>query len=188
MDFPDGLRERRQVVLDRWRDLILGSYPEDATGFMRREKDRFNNPVGHIITEATEALYDGILAGRPATEMTEDLDRLVRLRAVQDFSPAEAVSFVFLLKRAIREELGTPPREGDPGQGMDSLDQALDELALAAFNVYMRCREAIFELRASEMKRQTSRLLALAERLQGPREDGMEANADDGHVKGGCGA
>ena len=40
------LQSKRAAILARWNRLALEVYPEDAARFMRREKDRFQNPVG----------------------------------------------------------------------------------------------------------------------------------------------
>lgn len=147
------LQTRRTAIVDRWTDRTLQVYPPDAARLMGREKDRFQNPVGHVTRNSLEELYDGLVAGRPADEMTAALDGIVRIRAVQDLSPSQAVGFVFLLKRSVRDEL----TEGAKANLTD-LDTAIDHLALEAFDHYVRCREKIHELRRNEIRRQTSRL------------------------------
>jgi hypothetical protein len=116
--------------------------------------------------------------------MRESLDRIVRIRAVQDLSPSQAVEFVFLLKRAVREELGEAlAKQVD----LSALHAWIDGLALQAFGLFVECRQRIYELRVREIKRRASTLL---ERMKEPAHEGPEAPADgrpSQQGKGGCG-
>lgn len=77
------------------------------------------------------------------------LDSVIRIRAVQNFSASQAVSFVFELKTIVKSVLGE--------LSDDSLDYRIDLVALAAFNRFMKCRENIFLLKATESKRRVHR-------------------------------
>jgi hypothetical protein len=155
----DAVEPHRSEALDRWRSLVFDSYPEEAVRFFRSEKDGFKNPVGQSIHRATEAIFDGALLERDVDGVPEALEAIVRIRAVQDFSPAEAVGFVFRLKRAVREVLeGAFP--GGLSEGVRSeLEDRVDALALSAFEIYTRCREQVFEIRVREAQRRTAGLL-----------------------------
>ena len=155
----DVLQAHRSEALDRWRGFLLDSYPEEAARFFRKEKDRFKNPVGQSIHRATETLFDGALLERDTEGVPEALESLVRIRAVQEFSPAEALAFVFLLKRAVREALAEASGERPPEAVLSDLDSRVDALALAAFETYTRCREELFEIRLRSAKRRVSVLL-----------------------------
>jgi hypothetical protein len=155
----DVLQPLRSAALDRWRRLVFDSYPEEAARFFRKEKDGFKNPVGQAIHRATETILDGVLLERGADGVPGALEAIVRIRAVQDFSPAEAVGFVFLLKRAVREVLEGAFPEGLPASVRSDLEARIDALALSAFEIYTRCREQVFEIRVRESQRRTAALL-----------------------------
>jgi hypothetical protein len=155
----DVLLPHRGEALERWRGLVFASYPEEAVRFFRKEKDGFKNPVGQSIHRATEAILDGALLGRDAEGVPEALEAIVRIRAVQEFSPSEAVAFVFLLKRAVREVLEGVLSDGPPAEALSGLESRVDALALAAFETYTRCREELFEIRLRSAKRRVSVLL-----------------------------
>jgi hypothetical protein len=175
------LRNRRTAIVNRWTDLALRVYPQDSTGFIRHEKDRFRNPVGHLTRESLDALITGLLAGRSVEEMKQPLDRIVRIRAVQDLSPSQAVGFVCLLKRAVREELGeAPEREMD----LSAVDAWIDGLVLQAFDLFVECRQRIYELRVREIKCRASTLL---ERMKERSEESPADCRPVQPVKGGCG-
>lgn len=182
MDLSERLDSRRAAIAERWTNLALEVYPEDSARFLRHERDRFRNPVGRITRDSLGVLLDGVLAGRPAKEARQALDAIVRIRAVQDLAPSQAVGFVFLLKRALREQLERAEgSDGDDGE-LARLDDEIDRLALRAFDLFMQCREQICDLRSNEIKRRTSRLL---ERLA---ESAGEQGDTGQHPKGGCGA
>jgi hypothetical protein len=172
----DVLLPHRAAALDRWRAFILDSYPEEAARFFRREKDRFKNPVGQSIHQATETLVDGVLLERHGDGVPEALEALVRIRAVQDFSPSEAVAFVFLLKRAVREVLETTG-EGPPASALADLDARVDALALSAFETYTRCREELFEIRLRASQRRVAVMLERFER-RAPEEKTADAEEE----------
>jgi hypothetical protein len=167
------LANSRSDILQRWFQLVVEGYPSGAGRFLASETDRFANPVGQTLRRQCEALLDGLLAGRPPGELGAALDDIVRIRAVQDFTPSQAIGFVFLLKRALREQAGSEPSP-ELARELVELDGRIDSLACQAFDIYMSCREKIYELRANEIRNRTFKLL---ERLQGGDDDGDDPNS-----------
>lgn len=166
----DALQPHRAAVLERWRGLVYDSYPAEAVRFFRKERNGFKNPVGQSIHRATETILDGVLLERNPAGVPEALESLVRIRAVQDFSPSEAVAFVFLLKRACHEVLEETSGQAPPTGALSDLEGRVDALALSAFETYTRCREEIFEIRVREAQRRTAALLERFNR-ETPAED-----------------
>lgn len=87
---------------------------------------------------------------------------MMRVRAIQDFSPSQAVGFIFCLKDVIRQEVGKGSRDEKIAAELLKLDSKIDTLALIAFDVYVKCREQVYELRTNEIKNRYSRLLQRA--------------------------
>lgn len=188
MHLPGFSSSKRKAIVDRWMDLTLQVYPEESARFMRRERDRFGNPVGRITRDALEAVFEGLVTGRATEEIRESLDEVLRLRAVQDLSPSRAVGFVFLLKRAIRELLDEVATDRPPSADLTALDSGIDRLGLESFDLFMKCREQIYDLRAREIRRRTASLLARMERDSEREPDGPGAGRPNRRVKGGGGA
>ena len=138
MNLKDLLLEKRTAVVKSWFDMILESYPADASGFMKSQKDPFNNPVGRTILQGMEGIFDELLKGEGDTGISVLLDDIIRIRAVQDFTPSKALAFIFLLKNAVREELG-PDACADKALAGDLLkfESTIDGMALLAFDIYM---------------------------------------------------
>ncbi|HVO83851.1 MAG TPA: RsbRD N-terminal domain-containing protein [Syntrophobacteria bacterium] len=158
MDFARVLEGKKGVILDRWFDLVLETYPADTQRFLKKQKSRFGNPVAHEISQGIEGVFDQLVKGASEEAISPFLDRIVRVRAVQEFTPAQALGFIFGLKGLIREELAgsTSPAE------LIECEARIDRLALLAFNIYMKCKEQIFQLRVDEVKNRVGALLRRA--------------------------
>ncbi len=150
--------------MERWFQLILETYPADTSGFLKQEKDRFINPIGYTISQEIEVLYDELLQEMNPDKLAACLDNIIRIRAVQDFSPSQTVAFIFLLKKAIREELASKIAENRVLEELLKFESKIDKLVLLAFDIYMKCREKVFEIRVSEVKAERERVLKLLER------------------------
>lgn len=159
------LTENRSIIVNRWLDRVLDSYPAGTHRFFKKQKNRFANPVGSTFSEEIDHLYMELLQGIDSERTTPILDAIIRIRAVQDFSPSQAVGFIFLLKELIREILETEIQDNRLSDELTLFEAQIDELALLAFEVYMRCREKIYEIRANDMKNQVYKLLKRADLL-----------------------
>ena len=162
MKIEKHLTRKKAPIVGRWLDLIFETYPADAQRFLRKQKDRFANPVGTTITKDIENLYDELIHGLEPDKVSVLLDRIIRIRAVQDFSPSQALSFVFHLKKAIKEELRNEILEDRLSEDLSAMESRIDDLALLAFDIYMNCREKLYEIQANEVRNQVSRLLKKA--------------------------
>lgn len=134
---------------------------------LKREKDQFANPVGHAMRSGIEGIFDQILRGIDPEQVSPFLDRIIRIRAVQDFSPAQAVMFIFHLKKVLRELWGkaSPEDRMDPAE-VFRFEAKVDELALIAFDIYSGCRERLYQVRVEEVKSRSHRLLQRAGLLE----------------------
>jgi len=148
----DLLLEKGDAIVKRWTHLTLATYPPDSGRFLREEKDRFANPVGSTIAEVLQSVFGEMLAEMQPERLRAMLDGVVRLRSVQDFSPSQAIGFIFLLKPVIREELGKAAGEESIARELEEFESRIDRLALLAFDLFMQCREQIFELRVKELR------------------------------------
>jgi hypothetical protein len=163
------IAERRDEILERWIESIIGGYPEETAEFLRSKKDRFANPVGAGLREGLVELLDGVFRGIEPDELTSALDRVIRVRAVQDFEPSAAVSFVFDLKGLLREFAG----KGGDGS-LEVLDQRIERLGMCAFDVYMRCREEMWKIRAREIRNQSVGIMERVAEWRERREENSE--------------
>ncbi|MDA8173946.1 MAG: RsbRD N-terminal domain-containing protein [Nitrospiraceae bacterium] len=187
MKLTDLLAEKRQAVLDRWVEHIIAGYPQETSNFLRSQKDRFSNPVGHAIIEGTGAILDGITQalshpGQAAPAVSGYLDSILRVRAVQGFAASSAVSFIFELKGVARSVLGSAAQGPGMNAELTAFDKEVDRLALLSFDIFMQCREKVLQLKADELERQTFRLLQQARLIKSQEEENKE-NAPEGGKK-----
>lgn len=162
MTFETELAERKDELSKKWAELILRTYPKETQKVWTRQRDRFQNPVGAAILEATRALVELIIEWQDAQRIAEELDRLIRIRSVQDFTPSQAVSFVFLLKKLLRDEYFKPFEAEGRLAELLRFEAKVDNLAMMSFDIYSKSREQIYRLRIDEVKRSQSQLLKRA--------------------------
>jgi len=162
MTFESVLAERKAELSEKWADLVLQTYPKETQKIWGRQKDRFQNPVGASIIEATRDLFDNMLDWQDAGKIAEGLDKLIRIRSVQDFTPSQAISFVFLLKKLLRDEFFKPMKKEGKLDDLLRFEAKVDNMAMMAFDIYSKSREQIFRLRVDEVKRAQSQLLKRA--------------------------
>ncbi|HEX7670097.1 MAG TPA: RsbRD N-terminal domain-containing protein [Polyangiaceae bacterium] len=158
-------RDRRAALAERWVELVLATYPHPTTAFLLKERDGFRNPVGVTLRDAIVALTNGLLAGDDPGGLAAHVDAVVRVRAVQDFSPAQAAGFVFLFRNALSGELHDELAK-TPAEELLEIDARIDALALLAWERYALCREKISAIRAREATARTYALLKRAGLLE----------------------
>jgi hypothetical protein len=129
---------------------------------LRKQKDRFANPVGRTIFEGIESIFDEFVGEADANKISLFLDNIVRVRAIQDFSPSRAVGFVFGLKKIIKDELESEIRQEGISEEWAAFESRIDSLALLCFDIYTECRQKIFDIRVNEVRNQSARLLKMA--------------------------
>ena len=149
MSSAQALAGKKKEILKHWFRVTVDSYPADTARFLRDQQDPFANPVGRTTYQSLEALLDALITGTGREAMKDALDPIIRIRAVQTFTPSKATIFVFALKQIVREHLAI-----ESGPQQDALDRQIDEMAMAAFDVFMTCREKIYELKATESRNQ----------------------------------
>jgi len=159
--FADELAARRDAVIDRWIESVMDAYPEQTARFLKDQPNRFANPVGANLREGLALIVDGVVAGSSPDDLREALDLVIRVRAVQEFSPAAAVGFIFDLKTIVRDLVA------DGSELPEDFDRRVDSLGLVAFEVYVGCREQLWSIRAEEIRNQS---LGILERMQEWRE------------------
>ena len=164
------LLQRKAVILERWRFLILDTYPADSSRLFKQEKDRFANPIGSIISAGIEALYDELVGEMNPTVIFNCLDSIIRVRAVQGFSSPDAIVFIPLLKKVEREELMGEIKESHLFEDFLKFESRIDDMMLLTLDIYVKCREQIHKIRIKELKKQKDEVLRLLARTNSKEE------------------
>lgn len=145
MDLKQTLEKNKKTFVGKWFQATIDTYPEQTAKVISKNSNRFDNPVGAITRKTIEEVFDLILVDFNRQTLEKTLDPVIRIRAVQAFSASEAVSFVFALK-----EIGETILDNSL---LREFDKLVDQIALASFNRFMKCKEEIFLLKAAESKR-----------------------------------
>ena len=173
MSLKNLLLQKRSLIVKKWCNVVLSTYPEQSRSFLKKQKDRFANPVGGTIFEGIESIYDELLQGTDSDKISLFLDNIIRVRAVQEFSPSQAVGFVFGLKKVIREELKSEILKEGISEEWAAFESRIDGLALLCFDIYTACRQKMFDIRVDAVRRQTGGLLRKAGLMyELPEEEG----------------
>ncbi|GAB4536179.1 MAG: RsbRD N-terminal domain-containing protein [Thermodesulfovibrionia bacterium] len=153
------LTTKREAIIGKWFNLIIDSYPPDTADYLKNQKNPFSNPVGSTIHTAIEGILDELLNPSDSMRVSTYLDNIIRIRAIQDFTPSIALNFLFLLKDVVRIELNKEIYEYNLFEDLLMFESQVDRLLKESFDIYMRCREKIYELGANEIRNMAFQLL-----------------------------
>ncbi|MBN2326979.1 MAG: RsbRD N-terminal domain-containing protein [Candidatus Omnitrophica bacterium] len=184
MNLNAYLRQKESAILEQWLQEMLAQYPADASGFFRKERDPFANPVGDGMRKGVRALLHLLLDNGADEDFIQALDSIVRIKAVQEFTPSEAVAFVFLLKPVIRRQLSESSNQELDWNEILLLESRIDRMALIAFNIYMQCRESLYKIKADQVRNMSFKLLQRSNLIT--ELDEAEAAFDDPDCRPSC--
>jgi hypothetical protein len=180
MNLKKLLAKKRDRIVEKWIDGFQESYPPETVEFFRHQRNRFANPIGVAISEAVGPLFDELLNGNNQQNISSLLDNIVRIRAVQDFAPSGAVAVVLMLKKVIRDEMRKDIDKEGLFEDLLEFESRIDYCVLLAFDVYMKCREKIWEIKLDEFKKRpfftegTARCLSYMVRQEQGQNKGTE--------------
>ena len=149
MNLETFLTEKKKALVQKWIDQVLDSYGSSA--FFKKQKDRFANPIGATISDGLSKLYTVLVENQDLSEASRPLEEIIKIRAVQDFAPSQAVLFVYQFKNIVRQELAGEKNNNELLVGLAPLEARIDKVALMAFDHYMICRERLHQIRVNEV-------------------------------------
>ena len=166
------LLQHKSRILKKWFELILRTYPADVATMMRKDPDPFTNPVGSTISREIESILKGLCGDMNGERCSASRDAILRIRSVQDFAPSQAVGFVFLLEEAIETTLKGEVQKQPLLDEWLRFHSRINDLALRAFDIYVNCREKIYEIRVNQAQAEKEMAFRMLERLRWPKGKG----------------
>ena len=151
------LADNKETILAEWIEQIFKTYNQEMIRFLQKEKNQFANPVRNTIITSAEKIYDAIINNNEINLNYPGLEDLIKLRVVQDFSPSQALSFLFYLKAIVLAFLEKNEKLQSYNTEMLSFESTMDHLLALAFDIYSNCRSKIYEIRIAEIKSQSKR-------------------------------
>ncbi len=155
------LEEKKSSIVKKWVKTAIDTYAPDAAMFFKNQMNDFLNPVGGTVRTSLESLYDAILFRKDIDSIKSALEPLIKIRAVQNFTASQAVGFLFALKTIIRDELKKELKRIGPAS-LAPVDAAIDAMALIGFDIYVQCREKIYDLKTNEERSKVYKAFARA--------------------------
>lgn len=150
MDLAEGFRNHREKIVNKWVEYTLATYK--SSSFFVKEKDKFANPVGGNVREALEKMFLLLEKGADSKEHQPYLDQIISIRAVQEFTPAQAIAPLNAVKHITREVFLADKERAHLVKELYDFEFAVDLVVLAAFDTYMQFRERIYKVRIAEIK------------------------------------
>jgi len=152
MGLKELLEKNKSAIVKKWIDVIVNTYPVDTSQFLKSQVDQFANPVGNAFSEGLYAIFDELISGPDLKKVRLALDPMIRIRAIQNFTPSQATSFILSVKTIVREKLKKQLEKGCEPKEIQAFDEKVDRLLFLAFDIYVECREQIYSLKANEEK------------------------------------
>ncbi len=160
MNLKTYLQEQQPELVKRWVDAVFSAYAGESARFFKDTKDPFANPVGNTIKRNLNQLFGELIQPEMDREAAQSaLEAIVRIRAVQDLTPEQALSFIYRIKNIIGQSLAGRKDEGDMHAYLSGINANVDSLMLMAVNLYVACREKIYALKARQAKNEVRQLL-----------------------------
>ena len=156
------IEQNKAAITRKWFELTVQTYAPDTAQFFKSNTDPFANPVGGTMLKGLYGLLDQLINGMDLETITSHLDPIIRIRAVQNFTPSQATAFILSLKTVLRENLAKELRDRRIASELVAFESKIDRLCLMAFDIYMQCREKIFQISANETRNRTFRAFARA--------------------------
>ena len=139
-------KSKKTSILHEWFKTTNNQYPSKTAQFMQNEKDQFANPVGHIYQNELKHILEGIINQKDISSLSSNLENIIKIKAIQEFPPAESLSFLFSLKNILITEIINQQIEQKELLCWE-VEKQIDELIKLSFDIYTKCREKIFEIR-----------------------------------------
>jgi hypothetical protein len=150
MKLSEALQEKKKQILAVWIDRTLDSY--SSSDFFKSSRDQIANPIGANIRAGLTGVFELLLQGADPADYAAALDQVIRIRAIQDFTPSQAVVPFLELKWVVRQVLADDSKTSHLVQELATFDCEVERVALAAFDIYVRCREQLYQVRIQELK------------------------------------
>ncbi|MGI6679827.1 MAG: RsbRD N-terminal domain-containing protein [Dehalobacterium sp.] len=180
-NLDEFFREHKASLTESWFNAILDRYPQETIRIYKNKKDSFGNPVGYNLRLGVEGIVDWFTQKEKSEEVASSLNKLIRIWAVQDFSPSQALSFLNIFKHIVQNQIKTYYTDQENyWYNWQEFVAQIDYLLLMSMDIYMECREDLYQIKVDQANRRVFAVLrrynALDEGL-GYGEDCDESNS-----------
>jgi hypothetical protein len=172
------LAKNKTAIAKQWFNLAAQTYAIDTAQFLKSKTDPFANPVGSAMMTGLDGILEQLIHTTDPKALYSHLDSIIRIRAVQDFTPSQATAFTLSLKKVLRDTLAKELKDSRLAAEFMELESRIDQICLMAFDIYMQCREKIYQISANETRNRTFRAFEraglISNTLEGPKPLNIE--------------
>ncbi|OGR01620.1 MAG: hypothetical protein A2284_04085 [Deltaproteobacteria bacterium RIFOXYA12_FULL_61_11] len=165
MTLIEFLEQHRSTLLERWFEALLATYPAEAVAQFAKNREVFTNPVGSTARRCLEATVEEFLGEADGPRLEQALEELVRVRAVQEFKPSEALDFAFSLRKVIEDLVHRSG--GTLRANLSELEPKYERLLRAALDRYVASRDLLHDIRGRELRDRHFKMLERVEEAYG---------------------
>jgi len=159
MTLAEVLEQKRNLIQSKWTDAVIGSYPTESAKFIVGNKNKFTNPLGYTLENSINIICCNYLNRDIHKECEQAIESMVRLRAVQDFTPTKALGIMFDFKAIVLTEIRDIVDTNDRFDEYLIIETQIDKMIDYALNFYIECRERVNEIKANEVRQGFERMV-----------------------------
>ena len=149
------LETNKAAITEKWFNLAAQTYAVDTAEFLKSKTDPFANPIGSTMMTSLDGILEQLIHTMDTETLRVHLDPIIRIRAVQDFTPSQATAFILLLKKVLRKYHAKELKDHRLAAEFVELESKIDQISLMAFDIYMQCREKVYQISANETRNRT---------------------------------
>jgi len=165
VSLSEKIRGDRTKILKQLIREVLETYPDQARPLIAVGSDRFANPLGATLSEGVEEIFEAITGDKTLEEIEQPLERMFKLKAVQEGKTNQALDFLFSLKSIIRNTCDVEGGNSAVLKEWFEIEERIDQIVMQGLQVFITSREKLLELQVAELKHRTYSLRKLSGEL-----------------------
>lgn len=159
MEILNFLKDNSSEIIAKWQQAIIDTYPQGAGKFLSVSKSQFGNPIGYSLQNDLPKIYAELCGDMNTDVLTTAIEAIIKIRAVQEFSVAEAVGFINLLKSIILIEANTYFSDKEFLESYLKFDKKIEVANGIAFEKYLEMKMKLSEIKINEIKNRNQRMV-----------------------------
>ncbi|MDY6820717.1 MAG: hypothetical protein SVN78_03725 [Deferribacterota bacterium] len=168
--------DKKNKILDDWFNHLISHYDDNKLDYLEKERDPFLNPVKYIFKSALGSIFSYIFEDEELDLVSQDIEKLIKLLALNGPKASEVLGLFVFFKQHINALFMSSFSLEEKIDEYNEITNIFDNLLLKIFDMYVQCREKIYEIRVNEIKRMTFPLLersGLIERIDINKNNGL---------------
>jgi hypothetical protein len=153
MNLNNLLLQKKDAILRKWLCMIYEPFGAGVSTPRADGGDRFTDPVKYTISRNAAFILNSLIQGDDPEASGVYLERIIKIRAVQDLTQQQAVGFMSSLKSVIRSQIIDGPLNPEPAEEVSELDKRIDRLGHIADEIYIEKKRQIRELAIKHTKK-----------------------------------